>query len=184
MAVFFCDFRPKGGDKRTNMAITIGRLGYLGLGIESAPGTANTSPDVYLPYTDISLRGHHEPIEVIGATTSRHQQKDSVVGKKWGEGDVAIDLDVVNSGYLFKMALGQEVLVTGTPNTHTFYTTVSGNTPKTATLIQGRDTDVQQYTYGAIDELNIEVSDALATATASIMTPAPMVAAAGSAIWR
>lgn len=160
------------------MAITIGRLGYLGLGFEGTPGTPDTTPDVYLPYTDISLRGHHEPIEVIGATTSRHQQKDSVVGKKWGEGDVAIDLDVVNSGYLFKMALGQEVLVTGTPNTHTFYTTVSGNTPKTATLIQGRDTDVQQYAFGAIDELSVEVSDALATMSASIMSDFPTVGAA------
>lgn len=150
------------------MAISIGRLGSLGLGIESTPGDA-VAASVYLPYTENSLRGHHEPLEVISSKASRHMDKDSVVGKKWSEGDVAIDLDVVNSGYLWKLALGNELLVTGTPNNHTFYTTVSGNTPKTATLIYSRDTDVEQYVFSAIDELSMEVSDGIATMSASFM---------------
>lgn len=154
------------------MAITIGRLGYLGFGIETSPGDA-VSPDIYLQYTDISLRGHHEPIEYIGTKTSRIMDKGSVVGKKWGEGDVTIDLDNHASGYLFKCALGSENLATGTPNVHTFYPTVSGNTPTTATLIQGRDTDNIQYTFAAIDELSMEVSDGLGTLQASFMTDFP-----------
>lgn len=162
------------------MAISIGRLGYLGLGIESTQGDA-VAPSVYLPYTENSMRGHHEPIEVIGAKTSRITQKGSVVGKKWGEGDVAIDLDVVNAGYLFKLALGNELLATGTPNTHTFYTSVSGNTPKTATLVNSRETDVEQYVSAAIDELTMEVSDSLATLSASFMTNFPTTTASVTA---
>lgn len=149
------------------MSISIGRLGYLGIGLESTPGDVVAST-AFLPYTDISLRAHHEPLEVIGSKASRLMDRGSVVGKKWSEGDIEIDLDTHNSGYLFKMALGNEVLSTGTPNTHTFYVTASGNTPKTATMIFGRDTDIEQYAFASIDELTMEVSDGLAKLTASV----------------
>ncbi len=157
------------------MSIIIGRLGFLGLGIESSPGVAKT-PDVYLPFTEVSMRGHHEPIEVTSAKTSRIMDTSSVVGKKWSEGDVKIDLDVMNSGYLWKLALGNEQLATGTPNIHTFYTSVSGNTPKTATLVYGRDTDTEQYVNCAVDELKMSVSDGLAEVTASFMAQFPTAA--------
>lgn len=150
------------------MAITIGRLGYMGLGIETTPGTA-VAPTTYIPFTDDSMRNHHEPIEVIGAKTSRIIQRDSVIGKKWSEGDLEMDLDAVASGYLWKLALGNELLATGTPNTHTFYTTLSGNTPKTATLVFGRDTDIEQYAFSAVDQVSLEISDELGKLTASFM---------------
>jgi len=154
--------------------IQIGRLGYAGLKLEGSPGSAETTPDVYLPYTDNSLREHHESIEITAAKTSRLMDKDSVVGKKWSEGDLAIDLDVINSGYLWKMALGNEQLTTGTPNYHTFYATYSGNAPKTATIRYGRgDTDYRQFTYCSVDELTMEVSDGLATLTASMLGDFP-----------
>lgn len=76
--------------------------------------------------------------------------------------------DVVNAGYLWKLALGNELLVTGTPNYHTFYTTVSGNTPLTATLINSRGTtDVEQYTYASINDLTFDVAEKLATLKAT-----------------
>ena len=156
---------------------TIGRLGYLGIGLESTPGTPVTV-DEYINYTDISLRGHHEPIEVIGTTSSRYMDRSSVTGKKWAEGDISVDLDTNMSGYLWKMALGNEVLTTGTPNNHEFYTTTSGNTPKTATMFFGRQADDQRYSYGAINELTLEVSDGLATLSASIMADFPSSVAA------
>ncbi len=144
------------------MAKTIGRLGYLGVGIETSGGSAATA-SVYLPYTEITMRGHHTPLDVTSSKTSRNIDTGSVLGKKWAEGDVGIDLDVVNSGYLFKLALGNEQLATGTPNVHTFYTTVSGNTPKTATLIFGRDTDVEQYTFCSPDQMTMQVTEGIAT---------------------
>ena len=152
----------------------------MGLAIETSAGSANTTMSVYLPYTDISLRGHHEPIENIHAKTSRIMDSDSVIGRRWTEGDVEILADVVNSGYLWKLALGREDYVAGTPSNHTFYTTVSGNTPLTATLIQTRavTTDIEQYTFAAVDELNFEVSDGLATLSASWMAQFPVEGAA------
>jgi hypothetical protein len=154
------------------MSISIGRLGYLGLGIESNAGDA-VGAAIYLQYTENSMRGHHEPIEISASKAARVMDKNSVVGKKWGEGDIAIFADIRSSGYLWKLALGNEALATGTPNNHTFYTTVSGNTPKTATLIYGRGTDVEQYVYSAIDELNMEVSDGLVAMSASIQSKFP-----------
>ena len=118
--------------------IRIARLGSLGLAIETSVGTANTTASVYLPYSENSLRGHHEPIENISARTSRLMDSDSVLGRRWAEGDTEILADIVNAGYLWKLALGNELYVTGTPSNHTFYPTVSGNAPLTATLINSR----------------------------------------------
>ena len=156
------------------MGIDIGRLGSLGIGIEAAAGSA-VAASTYLQYSEISLRGHHEPIEYIASKASRLMDKDSVVGKKWGEGDVGVMADTIVSGYLWKLALGNELYESGTPDNHTFYATVSGNTPKTATLIQTRGTNsgVEQYVHSAIDELNFEVSDGLATMTASFFSKFP-----------
>ena len=157
------------------MAIDIGRTGSLGLAIEASPGSANITAAVFIPYTDISLRGHHEPLENISSRASRLMDSDSSLGRRWSEGDVSMLCDVVNSGYLFKLALGNEQLTTGSPDNHTFYTTVSGNAPKTATLIQSRgQTDVEQYVYSAVDELTLEVSDGLATLTASFQAKHPV----------
>ena len=155
----------------------IGRLSSLALGIEDTPGDP-VGADVYLPFTDVSMRGHHEPIEEIASKTSRIMDRDSVVGKKWAEGDVAINLDAVNSGYLWLLALGNETYTAGTPSQHLFYTSVSGNTPATATLIFSRSTDIESYAYAAIDELTTEFSDGLATMSASFQAKFPVAGVA------
>lgn len=161
--------------------IQIQRTGSLGLGVESTAGQANTTAAVYFPFTENSMRGHHTPIENISSKISRIMDTDSVVGKRWAEGDVKILADVVNSGYLWKLALGTELYVAGTPNSHTFYATVSGNTPLTATLINTRgSTDVEQYTYAAINELGFTVSDGLAEISASFQSQFPTTGAAQS----
>ena len=153
----------------TDTNITIGKLGSLGLAIEVSAGTANATAAVYIPYANgPTLRGHHTPLEDISINTSRIMDKSSVLGKRWSEGDAEIWADTVNSGYFWKLALGNELLVTGTPNNHTFITTVSGNTPLTATLIHSRGTtDIEQYTFCAIESLNFEVAEGLAKLTAA-----------------
>ena len=157
--------------------LSIGRIGSIGLAIETSPGAANTTAAVYLPYSDApTIRGHHEPLEDISATSSRFMDKDSVMGKKWSEGDIQILADTVNSGYFWKMALGNELRATAL---HTFYMTASGNTPTTATIIHSRGTtDVEQYTYCSIDELNFEISDGIGTLTASLQGKFPTSGAA------
>lgn len=154
---------------QTDANITIGKLGSIGIAIEVSAGTANTSPAVYIPYANgPTLRGHHTPLEDISTNTSRIMDRSSVLGKRWSEGDAEIWCDVKNSGYFWKLAMGNELYVAGTPSNHTFYTSVSGNTPLTATLIYSRGaTDIEQYTFCAVENLNFEVSNGLAKLTAA-----------------
>lgn len=166
------------------MGIDIGRLGYLGLAIETVAGTPEASPTIYLPFAEVpTLAEKHEVLPVEHGVASRYGDVDSVAGKKWSEGDVVVYADAVGLGYLLKMAFGNELLTTGTPNSHNFYTTTSGNTPRTATLWVARGaTDVQQIPYACIDELELSVEDDLAKVKCSVMGMAPDVVAAQSPV--
>lgn len=158
------------------MSLVTGRQGYIGFALESTAGTPEASPVVFLPTTENTIEDKHEKLLDISTRASRVKDHDSVSGKKWSEGDLAMYLDATNAGYLFKAALGNEVKtdVQADPNVdnHQFYVTVSGNTPKTATLwnYRGSDPSVKQYTRSAVDSLELEVTnDGLATLTASMM---------------
>lgn len=163
------------------MAIDIGRLVQVGFALEDTALTPEASPDVYLEPSDgVSIQAKHEPIPVEHATGSRLMDVSSVKGKQWSEGDLPTNLDAVKSGYLFKLALGNEVLATGTPNVHTFYTTVSGNAAKTATLWVKRSSADEERFSVACDNLTLDVTDGLGTLTASMMGAFPSTSATAS----
>lgn len=160
------------------MAVNQGRLGTVGFALQTAFGSANTTPDVYLPFNSYTVEGKHEPIPITHAVSHRISNVSSVRGKKWSEGDMEINLDAVNAGYLFKLALGNEVYTAGTPSDHVFYTTVSGNTPKFATLMVEREgADTQEFDNMACNTLTLAVSDGAATLAASLMGGYPKAGA-------
>ena len=163
----------------------IGRLGYLGLAIEGTAGSAEATPDVFIPYIENSMRGHHEPLMDNSARASRVKDFTSVAGKQWGEGSVNMYLDATNAGYLLKMALGSEVRTekntTPPVHDHALYPTVSGNAVTSATLWNYRGFDVEQFTYASVDVCEIEVTtDGIATITTSMMSKVPTVVTAPS----
>lgn len=165
------------------MAEKIGRLGYLGLAIEATPGTPESSPDIFIPFTENTLRGHHEPLADVSARTTRVKDFSSVGGKKWGEGSVTMYLDASNAGYIFKMAFGAEARTqkSATPpvHDHLLYPTVSGNSVTSATLWDSKGVDTEQYAYASIDVCEVEVTtDGIATVNASIMSKAPSTVSA------
>jgi len=160
------------------MSEKIGRLGFLGLAVESDPGTPEDSPSVFIPFTENSLRGHHEPIMDISTRTSRVKDFSSVSGKKWGEGSVQMYLDANNAGYLFKLALGQEARIEKNADPaihdHLFTPTVSGNAAAAATLWDDKGVDTERYSYAAIDTLEINIdTEGLATITSGFMSKFP-----------
>lgn len=160
------------------MALEIGRQGYLGLAIESTPGTPEVSPSVFIPFTENSLQDKHEPLMDVSSRASRWLNHDTVVGKKWGEGDIAIYADSINSGYLFKLAFGNETKTTvgADVNDHQFIITASGNTPKSATLwnYRGSGVSVRQHFYSCVDSLEMEITNEdIATITTSFLTDDP-----------
>lgn len=147
------------------MALKVGRLGYLGFAVESTPGTpvaATTS----VPFVANTLKGKHTPLDNMPAVGSRIQNLTSVLGKQWSEGEITVNVDSLNIGYWLKVTTGNEI--TSTPGAgvtdHLFYTTVSGNTPLTATLYNYQGVDVQQFASVAVDKFDLEVKDALMTA--------------------
>lgn len=165
------------------MAEKIGRLGYLGLAIEASNGSAESTPDVFIPFTENSLRGHHEPLMDISARASRVKDYNSVAGKKWGEGSVTMYLDATNAGYLLKMAFGSEVRTqkNATPavHDHAMYPTVSGNAVTSATLWDYKGVDCEQYVYASVDTCEIEVTnDGIATMSAGLMSKFPSTVSA------
>lgn len=165
------------------MSEKIGRLGYLGLAIEASAGTPESSPDVFIPFTENTLRGHHEPILDNSSRASRVKDYGSVPGKRWGEGSVTMYLDSSNSGYLLKMALGSETRTqkNATPpvHDHLMTPTVSGNGVTAATLWDYKGFDVEQYSYAAVDVCEIEVTnEGIATINVSIMSKAPSTVSA------
>lgn len=165
------------------MAEKIGRLGYLGLAIEANNGSAEATPDIFVPFTENSMRGHHEPIMDISARASRVKDHSSVAGKKWGEGSVAMYLDATNVGYLLKMALGSEARTqkSATPpvHDHLMYPTVSGNAVTSATLWDYKGVDVEQYAYASVDTCEIEINnDGIATCNVGLMSKFPSTVSA------
>lgn len=150
------------------MSLKISRLGYLGLGIESTPGTPVASTTT-VPFIANTIKGKHEFIGDISARASRAQNFSSVLGKQWGEGELTVNVDTLSAGFLFKLATGTESVNTIAANVydHVFYTTVSGNTPLTATLYQYQGVDTQQFSSMAIDKIDFEIKDALMTAKAT-----------------
>lgn len=160
------------------MAEKIGRLGYLGLAIEASQGVAENAPDVFIPFIENSLRGHHEPIMDNAVRTSRIKDGGSVGGKKWGEGSVQMYLDANNCGYLLKLAFGLETntVKNSSPdiNDHLFTPTVSGNIATSASLWDSKGVDCELYTYGVVDQCEVEVNtDGIATINASFFSKAP-----------
>ena len=150
------------------MALKEGRQGYLGLGVESTPGTA-VAATTTIPFTANTLTGKHEPALDISARASRASDFQAAIGKQWGEGDVTVNVDSLNIGYLLKLVTGNENVsnpATGVYD-HLFYTTVSGNTPLTATLYNYQGVDVQQFASMAVDKFDLEVKDSFMTAKAT-----------------
>jgi hypothetical protein len=167
------------------MSEQIGRLGYLGLAIEATPGTPESSPDVFIPFTENTLRGHHEPLGDVSARASRIKDVGSVQGKRWGEGQVTMYLDSLNAGYLLKLAFGAEnrTQLSATPpvHDHHFVPTVSGNSVAAATLWNNRGVDVEQFSYAAVDTCEVVIgTDGIATITANFMSKAPSTVSAPS----
>jgi len=167
------------------MAEKIGRLGYLGLAIEASSGSAEATPDVFIPFIENSIRGHHEALMDNSSRETRVKDFGSVSGKLWGEGDVTMYLDSINAGYLLKLALGLEARTqkNATPpvHDHLLTPTVSGNNATSATLWDYKGVDVERYAYACVDVCELEVTnDGIATIKASFMSQGPSSVSAPS----
>lgn len=150
------------------MSRQIGRVGYLGLAIESSKGDPEASPTVYLNLTDApKINDKHEVLPDVSGHSSRIERVGSVKGKQWAEGSIPVNLDMVKAGYLFKLALGQEI--NDGAGLHTFYPTVSGNAVTSATLFQNKGGNLFEYfPFAVCEQLTLTAVDNLIQLQADI----------------
>lgn len=162
------------------MSLDIGRKGWVGVAFESSYGSPETIDD-YIPFTENGLRGMAEKIENEAAYGIRERVYNSVGGKKWGEGDIGINLDGKFVGYFLGGAFGtiNSSNVAGSVYDHTF-TRNNATEPKSLTVVNNRSVDTQYYRGASVKTLEINVSDGLASAKASLLSKHPITTASGS----
>jgi len=155
--------------------VSIGRKGWLGVALETTPGTA-VSPVKYLPYTACTLHNVVEVLDDEAAKGIRERAWGSVAARTRGEGDITILLDVENAPYLLIPALGTVTSSTASGETSVYehvITRKDGNPPKTLTINFNDTVETRQYTYATVNTCEISFSDGFATLTASILSKAP-----------
>ena len=162
------------------MAIDIGRTGWVGLGFETTPGSPVAIVD-YAPFTENTLKGMQESIKNEAAYGVREKVFSTVVGKKWAEGDVSINLDGKMSGYFLGAALGtvNSANVAGSVYDHTI-TRKANSTAKTLTVVNDRVVDRQYVPFVAVSQAELTVSDGLATLKSTLMGRFPITTTSGS----
>lgn len=162
------------------MSLNIGRKGFIGVGLESTPG-APVAVDDYIPFTENTLQGKHEPIPNEAAYGIREKTFDAVDGKKWSEGVIGINADYTNIGYFLIAALGSNSPsnVAGSVYDHTI-TRNNSNTPQTMTLTQDRAVDQQYYRNLAVKTFEMSVADGLVDAKSTLLGKFPITTTSGS----
>lgn len=162
------------------MSLRIGRLGWVGVGFESTYGSPVAVTD-YLPFTENSLAGKQEQISNTASYGIRDREIGSTLGKKNSEGNISMNLDAKLSGYLFGGALGtiNSANVAGSVYDHTM-TRNNTNTPKSLTVINDRGVDRESFAGVAVNTLELDVADGMATVKSGLMGHFPITTASGT----
>ena len=164
--------------------INIGRQGWSGIALEPAPNTP-TSPTDYVQFTTNTLFGDVKNVDISNATQNRIKVFNSVPTQKYGKGDLELYADPKILGYFLVGALGtvNSVNVAGSIYRHTVTVKNANSNPQTLSIINDRQGSVDQEAYysSVVDQLQISVTDGLATAKATLVTMFPQTTTSGTA---
>lgn len=162
------------------MSLEIGRKGWIGVGVESTPGSPVAVTD-YIPRNENTLKAMHEPIPNEAGYGVREKMFDAVQGKKWSEGDFDLNADIEKMGLFLYPALGANSPsnVAGSVYDHTM-TRDNSSTPTTLTVVQDRSVDREYFRSVAVKTFELSVSDGLASAKASLLGKFPITTSSGS----
>jgi hypothetical protein len=161
----------------------IGRKGYLGVKIETTPGTGE-APEKYLPYDSCTLNNVVEVLDDEAAKGIRERAWGSVTARERGEGEIQIKMDVENLPYLLYPALGTKTTTAGAGAgvyEHTF-TRKAANPPKTATFTFYDTVETRQFAYGTLNTLEMTFSDEWVNVTGNILSKKPTSSTGSAAI--
>jgi hypothetical protein len=158
------------------MTVYTGRRGTLGAAVVVTSGNSAQSK-VYLPFLENTLQEMHEPIADNSARGVRDTEGNmSVVGKKWGEGNIKMVLDPEQAPILFAGALGTSSITSlGNGLYRHFFTRKSANEITSINFYVDRGTDKVDFSFAGIDQLDLEFSEDVATLTAQVLSAYPTV---------
>lgn len=164
------------------MALNIGRKGWVAVGLQSAydvPATLSNSD--YIEFTNNTLNGVQNQLELDQATSLRDRLAGTVAGSRSSEGDIEVYADSTYAGYFLVGALGtvQTASLGSGVYRHTI-TRNNSNTPQYLTAISDRGTDRQLFPNLAVDSLELKVGTELATMSTSLMGGFPMTTTSGT----
>lgn len=162
------------------MALRVGRKGWVGVGIETTPGSPVAITD-YIPFTENTLKGQATKLEDDAARGRRARVSDSVNGQKWSEGDLTINVDPTKHGLFLYGALGSvnSSTVSGSVKDHTFSVN-DDNPPKSLTVVNDRGVDREYFTGVAVKTYELSISDGLASVKNSLIGKFPITTASGT----
>lgn len=153
------------------MAKTGGTQVNIGIGLESTAGTA-VSATHYPKWTEFSLQAVAEKEMLTSARGLRIESSDSMIKRRYSQGDLAIIPNGDIAPVLFYLALGS--LSTGTVSDGTYPHTITvqnaNASMKTGTvLVEEGGIQTARYANVVCNTLNLEVSDSYATLTAGLI---------------
>ena len=158
----------------------VARTGWLGVAVESNPGTPQTPAD-YIPYTVNTMIGKHTPLADVSAIGQREKEWTSVKGKQWGTGSVEVLVDPTLIGYWIKSVFGTEnkTTVSGGVYSHAF-TVNEAALPVPLTLTFDKNIYREWFPYSVVKDMEIDVTDGLATLKANIDSQFPTTTTSGT----
>lgn len=167
------------------MSATQGRQGWVGFATETTAGVPVTPAD-FIPFTESTLQGRHEPIANVAACGIRDEQSEgSREGQKKGEATFSVNMDPTNTGYLIFAAMGAQANndETGGVYTHTFSRNNS-NVPQTLSVTFDKSVANSReiYTYATVNSLEISYStdNEFAIVSADMMSRFPVTTVSGT----
>ena len=157
--------------------ISIGRQGWLAMGLESTPGTAVQS-EKFIPFDSCDLSSQIEILNDESAKGVREASWGSTVQQHSGGGDIETKTDVEIGPYLMIPALGdysfEEItLFEGDSAYRHILKRKDANPPQTATLHFNNTVEVREFTYSTFENLEISFSDEWVTLSGTIISRQP-----------
>ena len=165
------------------MALTIGRRGWMAVGLQSAaqvPATLANSD--YVPFTNDTLIGMQDQIAIEDAHAIRDKTFNTIAGKQWSEGGIDMLADSKFSGYFVVGALGtvQTTNLSGSVYQHTV-TRNNSNTPQYLTVIKDRGgVDRQIFADLTVDEFELSTGTDLAEIKTKLIGNFPQTTTSGT----
>lgn len=159
------------------MAVIGGTQVDVGIGIEATAGT-EVSATAFPKWTDLSFQAVSEKSMLTAARGIRNESSDSMIRRRYAQGQIGMVPNVLEAPYFFGLALGSvsssnDDPVAGT-DTHTITVQNNNASMKTATILLEQGGEVtERFSNCVVNSLTLEVSDDYASLTAEMLGKFP-----------